>query len=317
MSRWIRRIALLCLAAALGSCTAETGVRGSGTIEMDETDLASQVGGRLVRITVEEGDHVNAGDTVAVLDRGEVAAELASQLAQSQRAQSQARDLAQGARPAEVLMARAQLAAATAERKLADATYARTAKLAATQAVSQADLDRARATRDAAIAHEKAASEQVQLQEDGYRRMQVDAARQGATAAMAQLAGARSRAGELVLVAPREGVVLLKNFERGELVNPGLPVVTIGSPDSLWMRVYIAAPLLSSVHRGDPVAVRPIGAKREYPGRVIQIATQAEFTPRAALTEEEQANLACRVLFRPRHGKAGLPAEARFGRQPR
>lgn len=188
------------------------------------------------------------------------------------------------------------------------------------QAVAAADLDRARATRDAARAHENAAREQVQLAEDGYRRMQVDAAKQGATAAIAQLAGARSRAGELVLLAPRDGTVLLKNFEVGELVNPGLPVVTLGSPDSLWMRVYIAAPMLSQVHLGDPVAVRPIGAKREYAGRVVQIASQAEFTPRAALTEEEQANLVfgVKILLAPSHGdlKAGLPAEAHLGRAP-
>jgi HlyD family secretion protein len=321
LSRSLRLISLLLLAAALGACGGDKSVRGSGTIEMDETDLASQVGGRVVRMNVEEGDHVNAGDTVAVLDRGEIAAELAAQMAQAQRAQSQAKDQAQGARPAEVLVARAQLAAAAADRQLADAQYARIAKLAATQAVSQSDLDRARATRDAAAAHEKAASEQARLLEDGYRHLQVDAARQGATAAMAQLAGARSRASELVMIAPREGVVLLKNFERGELVNPGLPVITIGSPDSLWMRVYVAAPLLSQLHLGEPVAVRPIGAKQEYAGRVIQIATQAEFTPRAALTEEEQANLvfAVKIKLAPTNGqlKAGLPADAHFGRLPR
>ena len=317
----LRSAAMLALALALGACAKDTEVRGSGTIEMDETDLASLVGGRVVRLNVEEGDRVRAGDTVAVLDRGEIAAELATQLAQAQRAQSQARDLAQGARPSEVLVARAQLAAATADRDLAEATFARTDKLARAQAVAQADLDRARATRDAAIAHEKAAAEQVRLQEDGYRRMQVDAAKQGATAAMAQLAGAKSRAGELLLLAPRDGTVLLKNFEVGELVNPGLPVVTLGSPDSLWMKVYVAAPLLTRVHLGDPVAVRPVGSKKEYAGRVVQIASQAEFTPRAALTEEEQANLvfSVKVQLEPTHGelKAGLPADAHLGRRPK
>ena len=308
-------IAVLAVAGLL-SCTSAPRVRGSGTIELDEIDVASLVGGRIVHLAVSEGDTVRAGDTLAVLTRGEIAAELAAQLAQSQRAESQARDLAAGSRPAEVLVARAQLAAAQADRRLADTQFARTEKLVKSQAVAQAELDRARATRDAAVARERAASEQLRLQEQGFRRLQVDAAKSAATAAMAQLAGARSRAGELVLTAPVDGVVLLRNFETGELVPPSVPVLTLGDPDRLWIRVFVAAPLLASIRLGDAVEVKPIGAKKAFAGHVVQIASRAEFTPRAALTEEEQANLVfgVKIALDPTQGtlKPGLPAEARF-----
>ncbi|HEY6196768.1 MAG TPA: HlyD family efflux transporter periplasmic adaptor subunit, partial [Candidatus Eisenbacteria bacterium] len=134
--------------------------------------------------------------------------------------------------------------------------------------------------------------------------------------ALAQLAGARSRASELVLTAPRAGVVLLTNYDAGELVPPSSPVVTLGDPDSLWMRVYVAAPLLTKLRLGATAEVRPIGARQPYAGRVVSIASSAEFTPRAALTEEEQANLVFAVkLTLTRSGgalKAGLPAEARI-----
>ena len=144
----------------------------------------------------------------------------------------------------------------------------------------------------------------------------LDAAKSAATAAMAQLAGARSRAGELVLTAPVDGVVLLRNFETGELVPPSVPVLTLGDPDRLWIRVFVAAPLLASIRLGDAVEVTPTGAKRAFTGRVVQIASRAEFTPRAALTEEEQANLVfgVKIALDPTQGtlKPGLPAEARF-----
>lgn len=295
-------------------------VKGAGTIEIDEVDVASLVGGRLVRLAVSEGDTVKAGDTLAVLDRGEIAAELQSQIAQSDRARSQARDLASGSRPAEVTMARAELAAAEAERKLAEADFLRAEQLAKGQAIAQSELDRARSRRDATTARARAAAEQLRLQEQGFRRNQVSAAQDAAKAAAASLAGARSRAGELVLVAPRRGVVLLKNFEIGELVGAGLPVVTLGDPDSLWIRVYLAAPELPRVRIGSLAQVRPIGSKQTFAGRVTSIATRAEFTPRSALTEEEQANLvfAVRVALAPSQGvlKPGLPAEAIFPPQP-
>lgn len=312
-----RLFVLLALPFLLSACAGDgDAIRGSGTIEMDEVDLASIVGGRLLRLSVAEGDTVRSGDTLAVLDRGEIAAELAAQTAQAERAQSQARDLQQGARPAELVIAREQQRAAQADLDLAQSSYERTERLTKTGVTAPAELDRARAVRDAARARAAAAREQVQLQEEGFRRAQVLAAKQGATAAMAQLAGARSRADELVLTAPRDGVVLLVNYRAGELVPPSAPVLTLGDPDSLWMRVYVAAPKLTKLRVGASAEVRPVGIKRPFVGRVVSIANEAEFTPRAALTEEEQANLVFAVkLTLERTGgvlKAGLPADARI-----
>ncbi len=315
--RRLARMLSSALLLSLAACAREgDAIRGSGTIEMDEVDVASLVGGRLLYIGVVEGDTVNAGDTLAVLDRGEIAAELAVQVAQAARAQSEARDLAQGARPSELIIAREQLRAAQADLQLAQLSFDRTDRLARSGVAAPAELDRARATRDAAQARASSAQEQLRLQEEGFRRQQVFAARQGASAALAQLAGARSRAGELVLIAPRKGVVLLVNYQTGELVPPSSPVLTLGDPELLWMRVYVGATRMTQLHLGALAEVRPVGVKQPYAGHVVSIAREAEFTPRAALTEEEQANLVFAVkLALDRTGgalKAGLPADVRI-----
>ena len=315
------RAALLLAAVAIAGCSRGDGsIRGSGTIEMDEVDIASFVGGRLVHLGVNEGDSVRAGDTLAVLDRGEVSAQLAAQMAEAERAESQARDLQQGARPAELMIAREALRAAEADLEQARVTYERTDKLFKSGVAPPAEMDQVRIAVRAAEARASGAREQLRLQEEGYRRAQVVAAQQGATAALAQLAGARSRASELVLTAPRSGVVLLVNYRTGELVPPNSAVLTLGDPDSLWMRVYVAAPLLPKLRLGASAEVRPIGAKQPYAGRVVSIASDAEFTPRAALTEEEQANLVFGVkLVLAKNGralKAGLPADARISPAP-
>ena len=316
-----RYAALLCAALLAGACSRDgDGIRGSGTIEMDEVDVASNVGGRLVRLEVQEGDSVSAGDTLAVLDRGEVSAAVVAQAAEAERAEAQARDLQQGARPAELMIARENQRAAEAELEMARNSYGRTDELAKGGVAAPAELDQARTALRAAEARAAASREQVRLQEEGFRRAQVAAARQAATAAQAQLEGAKSRANELLLTAPRGGVVLLVNFERGELVPANTPVLTLGDPDSLWMRMYVAAPVLSRVRLGATAEVRPIGAKQPFTGRVASIASEAEFTPRAALTEEEQSNLVFAVKLKlERTGgalKAGLPADARIRPAP-
>ena len=314
----IGMLAVASLAPALGTLSScgndPSHVLASGTIEMDEVDVASLVGGRLSSLRVDEGDTVRAGDTLAVLDRGELTAELEAQQARAARAVAQWRDLKSGPRPQEILAARSDLAAANAQAELAETELKRVQALYEGHVASAGDLDRARTTRDQAVARRDAAAEQLRMLEAGFRRQQIVAAEKAVEAAAAQLGASRSRAGELVLTAPISGVVLLKSLEPGELAAAGVPVVTLGNPDSLWMRVFVAAPELPRVRLGAPVEVRVQGVARGFPGRVVEISSKAEFTPRAALTEEERANLVfgVKVAIGWTGGvlKAGLPATA-------
>jgi len=287
---------------------------------MDELDVASQVGGRVARLEVNEGDSVRWGDTLAVLDRGEISADVEAQRALAERAIAQLQDLRSGPRPQEVQAARAELEAASAQAQLADSELKRVTRLYEGNVASARDLDRARADRDGALARRQAAEEHFRLLLAGSRRAQIAAAQKAAEAARAQLQASRSRVSELYLTAPISGVVLLKNFELGELAPAGMPVVTLGKPDSLWMRVYVAAPELPRVRLGAAVEVSVQGIGRRFRGRVVEIATESEFTPRAALTEEERANLVfgVKVALDPTGGvlKAGLPAEATIEAAP-
>jgi HlyD family secretion protein len=313
-------VALLALVVSLSACAKSNEIRGHGTLEIDEIDVASLVGGRVARLYVDEGDTVRAGDTLAVLDRGEVTAGLEAQAAQAERAMAQYRDIRSGPRTPELIAARSELAAATSAAEVAERDHRRALELLEGSVISAAEADRAKSARDAAVARRDAAREQLRMLEQGSRRGQVEAAASGAEAARAEFLASRSRAGELVLTAPSDGVVLLRNFDRGEIAAPGQPVVTLGDPDRLWMRVYIAAPDLPRVRRGAAVEVKVQGVAKSFAGRVSEIATAAEFTPRTALTEEERANLVFGVKVRidPTGGglQPGLPAEARIAPAP-
>jgi HlyD family secretion protein len=310
---------LLCALALLaaGCSGGPPYIRAGGVIEMDEIDVATLEGGRIVRILADEGDSVRVGDTLAVLQRGELAAQVEAQIAQAGRAAAQSLEVSAGPRAEEIRIARAELASATAQLEWAEKHLARSEELLKGNAIAQADLDRARTERDAAIARRDGLQQRLTMLESGSRREEVTAAREASLAARAQLAALRSRLGELVLTAPSRGVVLLRNFEAGELALPGQPVLTLGDPDSLWVRAYVAAPEIGRVRIGARTEVSPDGfRKRLYAGRVVSIATSAEFTPRAALTEEERANLvfAVRIAMDPTGGalKAGLPVDVRI-----
>ena len=308
----------IALAIALGGCgRGPAGVGGSGTIEMDQVDVSSLVGGRISSMRVSEGDTAQVGDTLATLDRGEVVASLRAQAAEAARMQSLWRDQESGTRVSELRAAEAELEAAKSALEFAESELKRTEVLARDRVVAAAELDRARATRDSARARRDAASEKVAMLSTGSRRYQIDAAREAALAAQARFAGAKSNSRELVLTAPISGVVLLRNAEAGEVVGPGVPLVTLGNPDRLWVRVYVAAPQIGKVRLGAPTEVRATGfGSRKFTGHVVEIASRAEFTPRAALTEDERANLVfgVKIALDPTGGalKPGLPADARI-----
>ena len=270
----------------------------------------------MTRVLVNEGDTVTLGDTLVVLAQGEVTAGVLQQEAEAQRARDLARDQALGPRVEERRAAKADLDTAEAALTLAERELLRVRSLYDKQLVPQSDLDRAQTQRDQAAARRDGAAQRYRLLETGYRKAVVDAARNAAEAARAGLQSARSKARELTLTAPIPGVVLLKNVEQGEVVGPAVPILTLGDPSKLWIRVYVAAPLLPRVHLGDEVLVRVLGDNRSYPGRVVEIATRAEFTPRAALTEEERANIVfgVKVAIDPQSGnlKPGMPADARI-----
>jgi membrane fusion protein YbhG len=292
-------------------------VEGSGTIEMDEVEVASLVGGRLLRLLVNEGDRVEAGDTLVYLGHGEIAGEIQSRTAETDRAEALWRDQERGPREAERKTARADLDAAETSLGLLNAELRRIEALQKQNLAADADVDRARAARDEAAARRAVADERLALVEEGYRRDQVAAARKAVDAAKGNLLSSMAKGRELVLTAPIHGVVLFKNVQRGEVVAPGTSILTLGNPDSLWMRCYLSTPEVARIRLGGRAQVHVLGwEKRGFPGRVTEIATRAEFTPRSALTEEERASVVfgVKIALDPTNGilKPGLPADARI-----
>ena len=289
---------------------------------MDEVEIASLVGGRLQRLLVNEGDRVRAGDTLVYLAQGEIVGEIEARAAESDRAESLWRDQQRGPREAERQTARADLDAAATSLALAESELKRTQALHDRQIASDADVDRARAARDEAAARRAGAAERLALVEEGYRRDQVAAARKAADAAKGALFSSMAKGRELILGAPISGVVLHKNVQRGEVVGPGISILTLGNPDSLWMRCYLSSPEVARIRLGARAEVRVLGwGKRAFLGRVTEIATRAEFTPRSALTEEERASVVfgVKIALDPTEGvlKPGLPASARIEPVPR
>jgi HlyD family secretion protein len=110
----------------------------------------------------------------------------------------------------------------------------------------------------------------------------------------------------------------VRHREPGETVPAGLPVLTLMNPDDRWVRIYVREDEVGRIHLGDAAEITgDADPNRVYEGRVVFIASEAEFTPRNVQTTEERVKLVYRVKVQitddPGHDlKPGLAADVRL-----
>lgn len=313
-------VLLVLSAAVLAGCAPDGPYSAHGTVEIREMDVSPVVPARIASVRVDEGDSVRAGDTIAVLTVSTLPADIAGREARLASAQAQLRDLERGARAPELERARADLRAATAEAARTADDARRIQALFEAGAVSRREWDAVRTAAEMAAARRDAARDALDLLVEGTRPDRIRAARAEVEAARAALEGSRATAGDLVLTAPASGRVLGRHADPGETVAAGTPIATIGLARQAWVRVFVHADRLPHIAVGDTVRITVPGATDGLRGRVASIADRAEFTPRAALTEEERADqlfgVRVDVLDDTGIAKAGMPASVAFPRVP-
>lgn len=309
----IRTGCLLLVLLAACRRTDDGVVRATGTIEVREIDISPLVPARILRVLVDDGQRVRAGDTLATLTQSTTRADLAQAEAGVRAAEASLREAVAGARPGELDRASAELRVAEAEAVRAARDLERLRPLADSGTVSRQTSDAARADAEATVGRRDAAREALQLLQEGTRTERVQAARAEVARARAALAASRAVAGDLVLASPVDGIVISRNAEPGEMLGAGQSVLTVGETAAPFVRVYVPTRQLPEVREGQRALARLDGfPDRPIPGQVVAISPEAEFTPRIALTEEERADLVFGVkvalsdttgLLRP-----GLPA---------
>lgn len=315
---------LLVVALLAAACREPEQTVFPGTIELDQSDAAPLVPGRVLEVRVDEGDSVVVGDTLALLTQSNLPATVAERRARLAGARARLADLERGSRSGELERARADLDAAEAEVTRTGKDLARIEPLAADGVVPAQELDRARAAATTALRRRDASKATLELATEGTRRDQIVAARAEVQSAEAMLSGANADLGELAVLAAVNGVVLARHADPGEVIAAGTPVVTIGEVARRWVRVYLPARLLQSLPDGAPARVQVAGAADTTGttrGKLGAVRARAEFTPRSALTEQERADLlfASRIeLINPSHTlRPGLPVKVQFdGAQP-
>ncbi len=235
-----------------------------------DVDVHAKVAGYIKVIYVDVGDHVKAGQTLAVLEIPELAAQLAGADAGVRRSKEEIRR-------AEGDLVRAQSAHAAAH-----SAYARLKQAAESRSglVAQQDIDDSEAKDlefEAQVSSSSAALSSTQQQ------LQVAEANQKQYRALSDYAR---------IVAPFSGVVTARYADTGALIaagtsssTPSIPVVRLAQISKLRLVLPIPESVAAQIHLGDPVKVRVQALNQDIVGKVSRFADSLDRQTRTMETE--------------------------------
>ncbi len=235
-----------------------------------DVDVHAKVAGYIKVIYVDVGDHVKAGQTLAVLEIPELAAQLAGADAGVRRSKEEIRR-------AEGDLVRAQSAHAAAH-----SAYARLKQAAESRSglVAQQDIDDSEAKDlefEAQVSSSSAALSSAQQQ------LQVAEANQKQYRALSDYAR---------IVAPFSGVVTARYADTGALIaagtsssTPSIPVVRLAQISKLRLVLPIPESVAAQIHLGDPVKVRVQALNQDIVGKVSRFADSLDRQTRTMETE--------------------------------
>lgn len=221
-----------------------------GQAEVTEYRVSSKVPGRMLEFRVKEGERVEAGDTLAILEAPEVAAKMEQAQAAEAAAQAQSEKAIKGARYEQIQAAYEMWQKSKAGVELAEKSYKRVKNLVDQGVMPAQKLDEITAQRDAAIATEKAAKAQYTMAKNGAEREDKIAAAALVNRAKGAVAEVQSYIQETYLIAQTAGEVSEIFPKAGELVGTGAPIMNIAVMDDKWVTFNVREDLLKNLTMG-------------------------------------------------------------------
>ena len=287
------------LALMLNACgNKEKEYDATGVFEATETVVCAEQNGSLMVFDVEEGDRLEQGREVALIDTVQLWLKMQQAEATKKVYRSQKPDMEK-----QLASIREQLAKACQEQQ-------RYRELVADGAAPRKMLDDADSQVEVLQRQMEALRSSLSVSTDALDR-QMEAADVQREQILDQLQKCHVRT-------PASGTVIEKYVERGEFVATGKPLFKMADTAHMYLRAYVTSAQLQHIRIGQKAKVYADygeGQKREYAGTVTWISSRSEFTPKTILTDDERADLVYALKVAVKNDgyiKMGMYGEVKF-----
>lgn len=270
----------------------------TGIFESQEITVAAEVSGRILSLTIHEGEILRRGDVIGIIDTIPLHLRKQQILSTHDALLLRHNDVA-----TQMASLREQIATQKKEKE-------RFRTLTQANAAPMKTLDDIEA--------------QIKILEKEFyaRQQQLDKGNAGLSAEaqglLLQIEQINYDIARSVIKAPQDGTVLNKYTAEGEYTMPSKPILKMADTEQLYLRAYVTAEQFNELKIGQQVIVavdKADGDYREYKGKVTWISATAEFTPKTIQTKDERQNLVYAVkILVPNDGyiKIGMYGQVRL-----
>lgn len=256
------------------ACTKTPDYDATGIFEATTVTVSAETTGKILSMNVAEGDSVTKGETIAVIDTTTLILKKMQLNSQRASAISASPDISAQAAALRSQIAHQEKECERYRRLLADGattqkqyddmeSYLTTLRGQLSALLSTLDKSKSSISDNAGAIN--------------YQAEQID-----------------EQIAKSTIPSPITGTVLTKYAEPGEFATPGKPLCRLANLNNIYLRAYFTAERLAEIKIGQKVTViADFGgdAQFEYPGTIIWIAQESEFTPKSIQTNDSRANL--------------------------
>jgi len=243
-----------------------------------ESAVAFERAGKVIKIVVDQGERVEAGQELARLDERHLLADRRRLEANLQEATARLDELIAGPRKEQIAAAEADVRNLVAQKQLQELNLKRRESLLKTSAIVQEEYDSARFGLDALTSQLDAAQQQLNELKAGTRPEQIAAARAAVAQLEASIAANEHDLEDCVLHAPFAGTVAERFIDEGAVITPQSPVARIVEDSQLEAWVGLPVETAQRLSLDQPVTL--LSASGQIVGTVKAVLPELDVATR-------------------------------------
>ncbi len=289
----------------------------SGLIEAVEIEIRPQVSGEVVDILVKEGQLVEKGQVLCLIDDKKIKIQIDQLHAGLEGLNAKLKLLRKGTKKEIIAVAKNQLDAAQEELEMAQKNQERMSHLLQEGAVSEVQKEEADLKLKAVSEKKEIAEENYQLALRGREKEEMEIVEAEIKNLSAQEELLLVQLEETQITSPVSGMIEIRHIELGELASPQFPLFSLINLDLTYVKAYVPEKYLGNIKLGSSVDVTCDSfPEKTFQGKVDFISDQAEFAPKNIQTKEERLKLVFMIKSyitnQDQVLKPGMPVDVRI-----
>lgn len=264
---------------SLGSCKETPKERAiDGKAKKETVSFSPKVTGRILKVYVQEGQTVKAGDTLAMLDVPEVSAKIAQAKGATASAKAQLQMAKNGATKDQLTQLKAKQKGLQEQFQYAQKSYNRAKNMYRDSLLSPQNYDETFAKYQGAKAQLDAVNAELHDVEIGTRYEKIEMAEGQENQARGALQEANVAYSERYIIATNDMEIETITLNKGELATAGYPLFTGYIPDSAYFRFTIPESRIAKYQKGATVNMQVRYNNQEVSGKIVSIKQMAKYS---------------------------------------